>query len=181
MAEQERRDTELILAPNEYAFVQDKTKGQVNVHVGPHKMSLANTDQPVIYDNRDRRFKPVTLDTAILRFVYACEGEYIVLENPASDPAASEHPTAGTSNSAARLQWGKKVNIPGPVTFPIWPGQVAKVLAGHQLRSNEYLNIRVYNEEAARRYWSEAGHQAPEAPTCPRRPTESRARAPRPK
>lgn len=156
MAEQDRRETELILAPNEYAFVQDKTKGQVNVHVGPHKMSLANTDQPVIYDSRDRRFKPVTLDTAIQRFVYACEGEYIVLENPASDPAASEHPTAGTSNSAARLQWGKKVNIPGPVTFPIWPGQVAKVLPGHQLRSNEYLNIRVYNEEAARKYWSEA-------------------------
>ena len=35
-------------------------------------------------------------------------------------------------------------------TFALFPGQVAEVLDGHQLKSNEYLIIRVYNEVAAK-------------------------------
>ena len=34
--------------------------------------------------------------------------------------------------------------------FALWPGQEAEVIRGHQLRSNEYLIGRVYNEEEAR-------------------------------
>ena len=39
-----------MLAPNEYAFVLDTTKGHVNCYVGPNKTSLAQTDQPVRFD-----------------------------------------------------------------------------------------------------------------------------------
>ena len=43
-----RRERDLILAPNEYAFILDETKGNVINYVGPHKTSLANTDQPAL-------------------------------------------------------------------------------------------------------------------------------------
>lgn len=45
---EERRERDLILAPNEYAYILDETKGNVVNYVGPHKTSLANTDQPVV-------------------------------------------------------------------------------------------------------------------------------------
>ena len=41
------RARDLVLAPNEFAFISDETKGNINVYVGPHKTSLANTDRPV--------------------------------------------------------------------------------------------------------------------------------------
>ena len=57
MAERERaRERDLVLAPNEYAFISDETKGNVNVYVGPHKTSLANTDQPVLFNPTSKRF-----------------------------------------------------------------------------------------------------------------------------
>lgn len=39
---------DLVLAPGEYAFVLDSTKGQVSTIVGPNKVSLSNTDQPLV-------------------------------------------------------------------------------------------------------------------------------------
>ena len=44
------RERDLVLAPNEFAFILDETKGNINVYVGPHKTSLANTDGPVVFD-----------------------------------------------------------------------------------------------------------------------------------
>jgi len=42
-----------VLAPNEFAFVSDSTKGYINVYVGPHKAPLESTDQPMIFkDNK---------------------------------------------------------------------------------------------------------------------------------
>ena len=38
------RERDLVLAPNEFAFILDETKGNVIAYVGPHKTSLANTD-----------------------------------------------------------------------------------------------------------------------------------------
>ena len=42
---------------------------------------------------------------------------------------------------------GRKVNIQGPTIFALYPGQVADVIDGHQLKSNEYAVTRVYNEK----------------------------------
>lgn len=91
MAE-ERRERDLILAPNEYAYILDETKGNV----------------------------------------------------------ANKLPTPGAANSLPALDIGHKINIPGPVAFAPWPGQMVQVLQGHRLRSNQYLVVRVYDEEAAR-------------------------------
>jgi major vault protein len=33
------RERDLVLAPNEFAFILDETKGNINVYVGPHKTS----------------------------------------------------------------------------------------------------------------------------------------------
>ena len=148
------RERDLVLAPNEFAFILDETKGHVIAYVGPHKTSLANTDRPVSFDEGSRRYRRCNLEEAIRPNPYAEEGWYVVLENPA--PEGNDlHPHSGP-NSTARLTWGRKVNIPGPSTFPLWPGQVARVISGHHLRSNQYLIVQVYNEEAARENWSRA-------------------------
>ncbi|MCE1245068.1 MAG: hypothetical protein LWY06_00320 [Firmicutes bacterium] len=148
------RERDLVLAPNEYAFILDETKGNVIAYVGPHKTSLANTDRPVIFEEASRRFRRCILEEAITQFPFAEEGWYIVLENPAK-PGDEEHAKSGPNN-LPKLISGRKVNIPGPVTFPLWPGQVARVIQGHHLRSNQYLVIQVYNEDEALNNWTKA-------------------------
>lgn len=151
--DERRRERDLILAPNEYAFILDETKGNVVNYVGPHKTSLANTDQPVIFNSQNKRFERCTLEKAIQTFAIAPEGWYLVLKNPAQD---GKHPKIGTANSLPDLDVGRKVNIPGPVAFAPWPGQMVRVIQGHHLRSNQYLLVRVYEEEAARVNWGKA-------------------------
>ena len=148
------RERDLVLAPNEYAFILDETKGNVIAYVGPHKTSLANTDRPVTFVESTRRYRKCTLEESIVAFPYAEEGWYVVLETPARE-GDEEHPKSGP-NTLVRLILGRKVNLPGPVTFPLWPGQVARVVRGHLLRSNQYLMVQVYNEEAARENWARA-------------------------
>lgn len=148
-----RRERDMILAPNEYAFISDETKGDVSAFIGPNKTSLAGTDRCVVFDSRTKKFRPTDLASGIQTFQTAPEGWYIVLKNPAE---GEKHPYGNGKQSTPNLKVGKKVNIPGPATFPLWPGQMAKVVQGHQLRSNEYLLVRVYDEEAARANWSKA-------------------------
>ncbi|MCU0447904.1 MAG: SPFH domain-containing protein [Microscillaceae bacterium] len=152
MAE-ENRERDLVLAPNEYAFISDQTKGNINVYVGPYKTSLANTDKPVIFDGSSKRFERVSLDESIETFVTAPEGWYVVMKNPPKD---GHQPKTGTTNNLAELNVGRKVNIPGPINFALWPGQMAKVLRGHNLRSNQYLLVRVYDEDEATKNWTKA-------------------------
>lgn len=148
----ERRSADLVLSPNEYAYISDRTKGHINVYVGPHKTSLADTDQPVLFDEGTKQFSPVSLSTAIRTFQIAPEGWYIALKNPSKDG----HPTKGTVADKADLEIGRKVNISGPTSFALYPGQMAKVIPGHNLKSNEYLLARIYDEVAAKENWQNA-------------------------
>ena len=145
-------ERELVLSPNESAVIQDKTKGHLNLYVGPYKTSLAQTDAPVRFDERSKKFVPFGLDQAINTFTTAPEGWYVVLKNPAD---GYKQPIAG-SNILPEMNIGHKVNIQGPVSFPEWPGQMTRVIRGHRLRSNQYLLIRVYDEEAAKKDWKQA-------------------------
>lgn len=154
MAETGGRERELVLGPTEYASVLDETKGNVTVYVGPQKTSLSNTDRPVVFDPETGTFSGCGLSEAITVFPTADEGSYIVLHNPVVD-GSEAHPKTG-SNMSAKLLIGRRVNIPGPVSFPLWPGQAASVLEGHRLRSNQYVVVRVYNDEAATKYWGAA-------------------------
>ena len=147
------RERDLVLAPNEFAFISDETKGNINVYVGPHKTSLANTDRPVVFNDRSKRFDRCSLEQAIQVFSVSPEGWYLVLKNPAKD---TSHPRTGALNNLPELNIGRKVNMPGPVSCALWPGQMVRVLQGHHLRSNQYLVVRVYDEEAAKANYKNA-------------------------
>ena len=154
MADNEtRRNQDMILAPNEYALILDETKGEIAIYVGPNKASLAGSDRPSVFDSKTNRFRGVPLESATQAFQTAPEGSYIVLENPAD---GDKHPSGTGKLTTPALRTGKKVNISGPASFALWPGQSAKVLAGHNLRSNEFVLARVYDEEAAKANWSKA-------------------------
>ena len=153
MVEELRNERDLILSPNEYALVSDATKGSIDCYVGPFKTSLAGTDKCVLFDNKTKRFRPVSMQEGTQLFYTAPEGYYIILKNVAE---AGKNPSGSGKLSTPTLRVGKKVNIPGPASFALWPGQMAKVIEGHKLRSNEYLLVQVYDEEAARANWDSA-------------------------
>jgi major vault protein len=155
---------ELVLAQNQYAFIQDETKGLIKVHVGPITFTPSGNDRPVRYDAQGRKFVPTTNDTpqdATEQNPTAPEGSYIILENPAMNDS---HPASGQSHAPSDLQVGRKVNIPGPVTFALWPGQVAIVREGHQLKSNEYVRARIYNVDEAQKNWPTTNTGLPALP-----------------
>lgn len=145
----EARSGDLVLPQGTYVLLQDGATGQVEVVTGPHKVSLADTDKPVTYERESRRFTPTTSDRAIRVCPAADEGQYIVLTNPSDEEQGKKHPFKGKQSSIP-LNMGRKINIQGPQTFALYPGQVADVIDGHQLKSNEYLLIRVYNEKEAK-------------------------------
>ncbi|HAE39734.1 MAG TPA: hypothetical protein DCG57_14040 [Candidatus Riflebacteria bacterium] len=153
MPENTNRERDLVLAPNEYCLISDQTKGHIVVYVGPYKTSLANTDQPVLFNDQQKRFERTTLELAISVFSTAPEGWYLVLKNPPKDGIQPPH---FGSNSLPELRVGHKVNIPGPVNFALWPGQMVRVVQGHYLHLNQYLVVRVYDEEAAKLNWKKA-------------------------
>jgi major vault protein len=150
------RDTELVLAPGVHAFVLDQTKGHINTLCGPIKQSLSNTDQLVTFDKNTKRFiSAAGQNVAIQTNIIAPKGYYVVLENPA---ASGQQPEASKAEimPVGTLRYGQIENLPGPQSFPLWPGQVATVVKGHHLRSNQYLMVRVYDDEAAKLNWDKS-------------------------
>jgi len=145
----EPRSGDLVLPQGTYVLLQDGASGQVEVVTGPFKVSLADTDKPVIYERESRRFAPTDAEKALRVCPAADEGQYLVLTNPSGDNEGKTHPTKG-KQSTAELNMGRKINIQGPESFALYPGQVADIIDGHQLKSNEYLLIRVYNEKEAK-------------------------------
>ena len=149
---------DLILSQGTFVYIQDGASGQVQVAVGPYKESIGEIDKIVIFDEKNRKFVPTPdFNEAIQVARSADEGQYIVLINPA-EPKEGEpkFPNRGKNPTTVTLKTGSKVNIPGPATFPLWPGQVGNVLDGHNLKYNEYLIVRVYNEEQAKKNLSNA-------------------------
>ncbi|MFO0594875.1 MAG: hypothetical protein U0228_06215 [Myxococcaceae bacterium] len=142
MADRDSRERDILVASNEYAYVQDLTKGDIVLYVGPTKISLSNTERLV--ELKNDRFSPVRNEegSGVQPFVTASSTQYVVLENPAKDVGVK--PVKG-NNSAVELLTGRRVVVPGPATFPLWPGQKARVVAGHELFEDQYLRVRVYD------------------------------------
>lgn len=148
----EKRD--LVLPPRSYAYMQDVTKGVIKTYTGPTVINPTAQEVPVVYDAIGRRFtRLANLEDATRWAPVAAEGSYITLLNPAK---ANKHPSEGSAQPSDELDIGRKIIIPGPATFALWPEQVAEVVEGHHLRSNQYLLVRVYNEEEARKNWTKA-------------------------
>ena len=150
------RDTELVLDPGVFAYVRDNTKGNINTYCGPYKSSLSNTDQLVTYNSDTMKFVPSRdQQTAIQTNILVPKGSYVVLENPSlngkqPEPGKTETMTVGS------LMYGQIQNLSGPQSFALWPGQVATVIKGHDLRSNQYLLVRVNDSEAAKSNWDKS-------------------------
>jgi hypothetical protein len=145
MSDRDIRERDILVAPNEYAYVQDLTKGDIVLYVGPTKISLSNTERMIVL--REGCFVPVRGEEAgigVHRFVQATSSQYVILENPTNEAVA---PAKG-ANSAVPLEFGRKIVVPGPAAFPLWPGQRAEVIDGHELRDNEYLVVRVYDDRS---------------------------------
>lgn len=149
------RETELVLPPGVYAYVLDQTKGLVSVCCGPYKTSLSNTDVMVTYDAESKRFVPVNQQAAIQSNISADKGYYVVLRNPPNN-ARQPEPGKNESMPVNALSMGQTENHPGPWNHPLWPGQVAMVIKGHQLRSNQYLVVSVVDDEAAKENWDKS-------------------------
>lgn len=148
-----QRERDLVLAPGEFSFVLNSTNGQVNALVGPFNKTVANTDYPVLWNPVKRQFERCDLERAKQVFPSARQGEYVVLHNPAK---AGAHPEIGSSSQTPALEYGRRVVVPGPAQFALFPGQSADIIAGHILRSNQYLIVRIVDETDARTNWNAA-------------------------
>jgi major vault protein len=159
------RENDLVLAPREYSYVCDTNTGNVNVVVGPKKETLTNTDVPMRYDEKENKFVRCSLRESIRSFPSADEQSYIILKNPVTKNGSLVAPTEGQLNRPEKLESGRRVNVNGPINFPLWPGQVAEVLAGHQMRSNQYLIVKVTNADEAANNIQDATIQSKEDAT----------------
>ena len=139
---------DVVLSINEFCFLQNKTNGSIRSHVGPLTMTISAQEALVTFNERTKKFEETSnFEVAKQLFVSAPEGWYIVLKNPTTDGV---YPEAGkANNSPSTIKIGTKVNIPGPISFALYPGQMAKTVRGHKLRSNQYLLARVYDADAA--------------------------------
>jgi len=134
--------------------MQDIGKGSIKVCTGPTVVNASGQQRPVTYDQKKGRFVAVVrLEEAVQQSPIAVEGYYLVLRNPAE---ADRQPMTGNAELPPELIVGRKVNIPGPTMFALWPGQACDIVKGHHLRYNQYLFVRVYNEEEARKNWTRA-------------------------
>ncbi|HWO26452.1 MAG TPA: hypothetical protein VNO30_47315 [Kofleriaceae bacterium] len=160
---------DLVLAPSEYAYMQDVTKGVVKTYTGPTVINPTAQERAVTFDQETKRFAPCSLEQAVQQIAIAPEGYYLTLKNPSHK---GDHPPAGGVYPAPELDVGRKINITGPCAFALWPGQIVKLVQGHHLRSNQYLLVRVYNEDEARKNWAQAvikpaSSEGAEAPVQP--------------
>ena len=143
------RQKDLVLNMNEFAHLLSRTDGNIKCAVGPFQTSLSQQETPVIFNTKTKRFEECDdYEKAKQLFISAPEGWYIVLKNPAKE---NMHPEAGRQNQTpTTIEIGRKINIFGPTSFALFPGQMAKVVRGHRLRSNQYLLARVYDAAAAK-------------------------------
>lgn len=143
------RQKDLVLAPNEFCLLQSKTNGVIKTCTGPIMMTISQQEALVVFDSKSKKFKELSnFDQAKQLFINAPENWYVILKNPTAN---GSYPEMGKSMIAPELNIGQKVNIRGPVSFSLFPGQMAKVIRGHALRTNQYLLARVYEAEAASR------------------------------
>ena len=148
-----RTTNELVLPRGEFVYTRDTTSGVTCVRCGPTVVNAQAQDESVVYNEEKGRFETVALETAAQVNTVIPTGHYAVMHNPSAE---GKFPETGNKSVDIELLIGQRVHIPGPANFALWPRQHVKVIGGHQLRSNQYLIVRVYDEMAARTNWTAA-------------------------
>ena len=147
MNDMRNQQRDIILSPNEYIFVQSNTNGIIKTYTGPLTITISAQDTLVRFNNKNKKFEAVANPKEAKQlFVSPPENWYVILKNPAPNGI---YPEIGKASASPELNIGQKVNIRGPVSFSLFPGQMAKVIRGHALRTNQYLLARVYEANAA--------------------------------
>ena len=62
MADGQSKD--LVLAPGEFAYVLETSKGSVITYVGPNVQGMGANQVPVVWDNNGRKFTQSDLNAA---------------------------------------------------------------------------------------------------------------------
>ena len=142
------------IAPDSYLYLQNIGSGGIlAVRRGPTVVTQSGQELPVKFDPEKRTFRPTSnIESSVVQFPRAGEGDYVVLENPSAKSDGRQFPT-GASENSIELAKGRRIVIPGPWSEALWPGQVADVIEGHRLRSNQFLNIIIYNAAEAEKNW----------------------------
>ena len=141
------RQKDLVLAPNEFCYVQNRTNGAIKTYAGPIMLTISQQESLVVFDTHTKSFVETSnFDKAKQLYINIPENWYVILKNPSS---GNVYPEAGKANVSAELNIGKKINVRGPASFALYPGQMTKIVRGHALRTNQYLLARVYEAESA--------------------------------
>lgn len=137
---------DLTLAENEYCFLQSRTNGIIKTYSGPITMTISAQETLVYFDEKTKTFKE-TNDFSKAKHINIIipESWYCILKNPAPD---NIHPESAKAMASPGLRIGKKVNIVGNDSFSLFPGQMARVIQGHRIRTNQYLLARIYDVDS---------------------------------
>ena len=137
---------DLTLAENEYCFLQSRTNGIIKTYSGPITMTISAQETLVYFDEKTKTFKE-TNDFSKAKHINIIipESWYCILKNPAPD---NVHPESAKAMASPGLKIGKKVNIVGNDSFTLFPGQMARVIQGHRIRTNQYLLARIYDVDS---------------------------------
>lgn len=141
---------EVVLTPGTYLYMHDQTKGSIRVYVGPITVNSTAQEVPVVYEHGRGFVRVESLDKAIRTCPIAVQGHYAILFNPSRD---GKTPMEGGAQASTDLDAGRRVHIPGPATFALWPGQQCEIVRGHHLHLNQYLMVRVYDADDAMKHW----------------------------
>lgn len=148
--------SDLALSIGEFVFLQTTSTGKFTTHVGPTYVTASENQRYMI--PKDGRLVPVdstqVKEKAIQHSINARRNQYVILSHPTKSKE-KPHPTTGQANEDTALQFGEVQVIPGPIHFALWPGQEAKVVDAHILRTGQYLVIEVTNEAEALANWDE--------------------------
>ena len=137
---------DLTLAENEYCFLQSRTNGIIKTYSGPITMTISAQETLVYFDEKTKTFKE-TNDFARAKHINVIipESWYCILKNPAPD---NVHPETAKAMASPGLRIGKKINVVGNDSFSLFPGQMARVIQGHRIRTNQYLLARIYDVDS---------------------------------
>lgn len=137
---------DLTLAENEYCFLQSRTNGIIKTYSGPITMTISAQETLVYFDEKTKTFKETNDFTRAKHInIIIPESWYCILKNPAPD---NVHPESAKAMASPGLRIGKKVNIVGNDSFSLFPGQMARVIQGHRIRTNQYLLARIYDVDS---------------------------------